>query len=149
MSWRRAIGAILVTKYISTLPFRVASFPSGRNTAPMRHKTISIALTLFAGVLLTSMALRSQMPSVGPQWEYAVVSGVHGNAEICYAMTLGCRTERFNGGSDRDAVLSAATKLGDKGWELASATESSDKSPIRTLYFKRLKSVINKDEDRR
>jgi hypothetical protein len=115
----------------------------------MGPKTISIALALLAGVMLTSVALRSQIPAVGPQWEYAVVSGVHGNAELCYAMSFGCKVERFSGGSEKDAVLFAATKLGDKGWELASATESSDKSPIRTLYFKRLKSVINKDEDRR
>jgi hypothetical protein len=115
----------------------------------MRYKTISVALTVLAGVLLTAAALRSQMPAVGPQWEYAVVSGVHGNAELCYSLSFGCKTERFNGGSEKDAVLFAAAKLGDKGWELASATESSDKSPIRTLYFKRLKSAINKDEDRR
>jgi hypothetical protein len=115
----------------------------------MRHKTLSIALILLAGVLFTSVVLRSQMPSVGPQWEYAMVTGVRGNAELCYGRSSGCKTERFNGGSDADAVILAATKLGEKGWELASATESADRSPIRTLYFKRLKSVVNKNEDRR
>jgi hypothetical protein len=115
----------------------------------MRHKTVSIALTVLAGVLLTSAVLRSQMPAVGPQWEYAVVSGAHGSAEICYAMSFGCKVEKLNGGSEKDAVLFAATKLGEKGWELASATESSERSPVRTLYFKRLKSVIHKNEDRR
>ena len=112
----------------------------------MRNKTISIALTLFAGMLLTAAVLRSQMPSAGPQWEYAVVNGFGDKAFICYGTRNGCGNDEVR---TNDAVISAAMKLGDKGWELASVTESFDKNPTRTLYFKRLKSVINKNEDRR
>jgi hypothetical protein len=112
----------------------------------MRHKKASIALTFLAGMLLTAAVLRSQMPSAGPQWEYAVVSGSGDKAFICYGANNGCRNEEVG---TYNAVMAAATKLGDKGWELASATESFDRNPTRTLYFKRLKSVINKNEDRR
>jgi hypothetical protein len=112
----------------------------------MRHKTVSIALTLFAGVLLTAAVLRSQMPSAGPQWEYAVVTGSEAKAFICYGASYGCKNDEVR---SNDAVMAAAMKLGDKGWELASATESFDRNPSRTLYFKRLKSVINRNEDHR
>ena len=114
----------------------------------MRHKTTSIALAVLAGVLLTAAALRSQMPAVGPQWEYTTVSVDSGYAAICYGMSYGCKTEKCNG-ERNDALMIAAAKLGDKGWELVSATESSDRNPVRTLYFKRLKSVLNKSEERR
>jgi len=112
----------------------------------MPHKMISIALTLLAGVLLTAAVLCSQMPSVGPQWEYAVVTGSGAKAFICYGASYGCKNDEVG---SNDSVMAAATKLGDKGWELASATESFDRNPTRILYFKRLKSVINKSEDRR
>lgn len=115
----------------------------------MLHKTISIALTLLAGVLRTSVALRSQMPSVGPQWEYAVVTGGSGFVKICYAMSYGGKTEKSGGrGEENDPVMSAATKLGEKGWELASAAEVRERN-VHILYFKRLKSVINRNDDRR
>jgi hypothetical protein len=112
----------------------------------MRHKKASIALTFLAGMLLTAAVLRSQMPSAGPQWEYAVVTGSAAKAFVCYGPSYGCKND---GVGTNDAVMAAATKLGDKGWELASVTESFDRNPTRTLYFKRLKSVINKNEDRR
>ncbi|HEY4086236.1 MAG TPA: hypothetical protein VGM43_09875 [Bryobacteraceae bacterium] len=112
----------------------------------MPYKTVTIALTLLAGVLLTSAMLRSQMPSAGPQWEYATVTGSGAKAFICYGASYGCKNDEVG---TNDPVMAAATKLGDKGWELASVTEAVDRSPTRTLYFKRLKSVINKNEDRR
>lgn len=112
----------------------------------MQHKMIAIALTALAGVLLTSEVLRSQMPSPGPQWEYAMVTGSGTKAFICYGVNNGCKNDEVG---TNDSVMAAATRLGDKGWELASVTESFDRNPTRTLYFKRLKSVINKNEDRR
>ncbi|HVY91464.1 MAG TPA: hypothetical protein VHA14_01900 [Bryobacteraceae bacterium] len=113
----------------------------------MRHKIISISLSVSAGILLTAAVLRSQMPSAGPQWEYATVTGSPGQVTLCYSGSFSCKNERS--GSASEAVMNAATKLGDKGWELAAVATSNGDRPERVLYFKRLKSVIYRNEDRR
>jgi hypothetical protein len=111
-------------------------------------KRIRIGLTLGAGMVLMATALRPQMqngvPAVGPVWEYATITGSDANSRLCYADTGGCRTDNPSGAS----LMALAAKLGEKGWELAAATESNDNRRDRTLYFKRLKSVINRQESR-
>ena len=134
-------------------------------------KRMQIGLTFAAGLFLMATALKPQMPNgvpaVGPVWEYASVtaspSSVSNNggrsfevrAQICYAGPSGCRsTEQVSANSSDgheygDVVMNAATKLGDRGWELAAATEiASDSRRERVLYFKRLKGAINRSESR-
>jgi hypothetical protein len=92
------------------------------------------------------------MPSVGPVWEYASVSsyatGVDA-ADICYAIPSGvCRYNHVttSAGGQRqgaEAVMWAAATLGEKGWELTSVT---DGSKGRVMYFKRLRSVLNRSD---
>jgi hypothetical protein len=113
----------------------------------MWHKTASITLALIAGGLLTTAVLRSQMPSVGPQWEYSMVTGSHGKATICYATATHCKTGDVKPGND--SLMAAAHQLGEKGWELAAAETLNGDRPGRSeqiLYFKRLKSVIHRPE---
>ena len=131
-------------------------------------KYVQVGLTLAAGIALVATALRpQQLPAVGPVWEYASVTGtpamVSNNggrsfevrANICYAGTNGCRSneqvssESRDGREIGDAIMSAAAKLGERGWELAAASDASgDNRHDRTLYFKRLRSVLNKSDSR-
>lgn len=123
-------------------------------------RRIQIGVTLAAGILLMATELKPQMPSVGPVWEYTSVTGSaqvmydvgtapQTRATICYANANGCRTEQVNsstGDSNRgtEAVMAAAAKLGEKGWELTATNELS--SGYRIMYFKRLKSVLNRSD---
>jgi hypothetical protein len=112
-------------------------------------RTIQIGLTVAAGILLMATALRPQMPSVGPVWEYASVTGVGFDADICYAISSGvCRYDRITasvGGRPREAeaVMRAAATLGEKGWELTATTEGAKGT---VMYFKRLRSVLNRSD---
>jgi len=88
----------------------------------MQLRTLQLGLAVFAGMLLTTAAMKSQMPnaipSVGPVWEYTAISSI---------------------GNESRGVSSAAVNLGDKGWELTAVSD-------HIMYFKRLKSVIHKNE---
>jgi hypothetical protein len=118
-------------------------------------KRIQLGLTLAAGIVLMATALRPQMPTgvpaVGPVWEYASISASATDTRlaICYAEANGCRRESADSRPLGDAMMSAAAKLGEKGWELTAATEvSGDNWHDRILYFKRPKSVLNRSESR-
>jgi hypothetical protein len=127
-------------------------------------KTTQIGVTLGAGILLMATALKPQMPSlpaVGPVWEYSSVTGSpvtpnlteagepESRATICYATATGCRNEQVTRptGSARqgaEAMMIAAARLGEKGWELTSTTDVGESRVERVMYFKRLKSVLNR-----
>jgi hypothetical protein len=121
-------------------------------------KTIQIGVTLAAGLVLMATAIRSQIPAVGPVWEFASVIGStqtsyevgspENRATICYAGDSGCRNEqaaaKTNLRSGADAMMVAAARLGQKGWEMVATAESSNGS--RIIYFKRLRSVLNRSE---
>lgn len=116
-----------------------------------------MAAVLAAGILLTTTAMRSdtQTPAVGPVWEYATVTGqpsvndytLDRTATICYASVNGCRNEQVlmekEGMNFPAATMAAAAKLGEKGWELTAMVNSATS---RVMYFKRLRSAINKRE---
>ena len=69
---------------------------------------------------------------------------------ICYAESKGCRREAADSSPMGDAIMVAAARLGEKGWELAAASDisSDNRRGDRILYFKRLKSVLNRSESR-
>ena len=115
-------------------------------------RTIQIGVTVAAGVVLMATALRPQIPSVGPVWEYALVTAgaTAGDlADICYSTSSGvCRYDHIpntstGGQRQPEALMRAASTLGEKGWELAAATDGSKGS---VLYFKRLRSVLNRSD---
>jgi hypothetical protein len=118
----------------------------------MQIKKRHSALVAAAGILLLAAALKPQIPSVGPVWEYSSVTASPtspGRAVICYATSNGCRNEQV-GSTYRqleDALMTAATKLGEKGWELTTTAEiQSESKSERTLYFRRLQSVLNRGD---
>jgi hypothetical protein len=88
----------------------------------MRLRTLQLGLAVFAGMLLTTVAMKSQMPNgipaVGPVWEYTAISSI---------------------GNESRSVNTAAANLGEKGWELAAVSD-------HVMYFKRLKSAIHRNE---
>jgi hypothetical protein len=46
-----------------------------------------------------------------------------------------------------EAIMAAAARLGDRGWELSEVNEvQTEHRADRILYFKRLKSVVNRSE---
>ena len=118
-------------------------------------RRIQIGFTLTAGLILGATALRPQMPNgipaVGPVWEYATITGstIDTRLSICFADANGCRRESADSRPLGDTMMSAAAKLGEKGWELTAASDvSGDSRHDRILYFKRLKSVLNKSDSR-
>ncbi len=112
-------------------------------------RTIRIGVTVAAGIVLMAAVVRPQMPSVGPVWEYASVTGVgFDSADICYSTSGGvCRLEHVSASTGQrqgaESLMRAAATLGEKGWELAAATDASKGN---VLYFKRLKSVLNRSD---
>lgn len=131
----------------STLPGIMAS-DSQDVTMPI--KRLHSALAAAAGILLLTVALKPQIPAVGPVWEYSSLTGfvtTPNRASICYATVNGCRNEKvFAGdpGTD-DSLMVAAARLGEKGWELTSVADVNANSKTeRTLYFRRLQSVLNR-----
>ena len=110
---------------------------------PLQQKyarTIQIGVTLGVVILLMTTVLRSQQtPPVGPVWEYVSISafGNGPKVTICYASNSGCRNE------SGDGVMTTVAKLGEKGWELAA---TNDENTVRTMYFKRLRSVIHRGD---
>jgi hypothetical protein len=118
-------------------------------------RKIQLGLTLAAGIALMATALRPQIPTgvppVGPVWEYASISAsaMDTRLAICYADANGCRHESADSRPLGDAMMSAAARLGEKGWELTATSDvSADNRRDRILYFKRLKSVLNRSESR-
>jgi hypothetical protein len=117
-------------------------------------KKIQLGLTLAAGIVLMATALRPQMPTrapaVGPVWEFASITGstIDGRLSICYAETSGCRHEGADSRPLGDSMMSTAAKLGENGWELAATSDVSTDRHERILYFKRLKSVLNRSDSR-
>jgi len=113
---------------------------------------IQSGIAVVAGILLLAAGLKSQMPAVGPVWEYSSVTGsVTGpnRAAICYATANGCRNEKIFAGDPgtEDSLMIAAAKLGEKGWELTSVSDvSTNSKPERVLYFRRLQSVLNRGD---
>jgi hypothetical protein len=115
-------------------------------------ETIQIGVTLAAGIVLIATALKPQpIAPVGPVWEYTSVTGSpsmpFGNdsgasqSMICYSGLSGCRMEKGTEG-----MMAAAAKLGEKGWELACVTISGESNRERVMYFKRLRSVLNRGD---
>jgi hypothetical protein len=112
-------------------------------------RTIRIGVTVAAGMVLMAAVVRPQMPSVGPVWEYASLAATgFDSADICYANSSGvCRNEHVTTSAGTrqgaEAIMRASTTLGEKGWELAAATDGSKGT---VLYFKRLRSVLNRSD---
>jgi hypothetical protein len=109
---------------------------------------IQLSVAALVGILMTATALKPQVPPVGPVWEYCSVTlATPGRATICYVTVNGCRNEPA-GNTFRqtdDSLMAAATKLGEKGWELTAATEGTNATNSgRILYFRRLQSVLTK-----
>jgi len=125
----------------------------------MKKRGIYLGILALAGILILSTAVRSQTRS-GATWEYASVWGRpltsnvtstssqfkkiwQGIAQICYATPEGCRFEEITTEGDYEregaiAMMTAAAKLGNDGWELTSATEAPYTSLVeRTLFFRR------------
>ena len=120
------------------------------------------------GVILTAMLLfiatrgKSQAPSA-QAWEYSSVTGspnlstisgvlssrTTSGAVICYATAQGCRVEQVTTTSEHElpraaALMMAAAKLGEQGWELTSATDvATNQLREQVLYFRRLKIDSN------
>lgn len=118
-------------------------------------RKIQLGLTLAAGIVLMATALRPQMPTgvpaVGPVWEYASISAapMDSRLAICYAGTSGCQHESADSAPLGDAMMAAAARLGEKGWELAAVSDlTGDNRHDRILYFKRPKSVLNRSGSR-
>ncbi len=112
----------------------------------LARRPIAIATTVTGALILLVSTLRTQpLPAVGPVWEYVTVTNsAVGGTETCFAAASGCKYEREAGRSS-ESVASAAARLGEKGWELAAAADlQNGKGTV--LYFKRLKSVINRGE---
>ncbi len=130
----------------------------------MPHKRIMQGGIMVAGaLLLVTATLKSQAPARSAQvWEYSSVSGMPvtsnatsaginsltyiGAATICYATAQGCRNEEITAQSPDSrvgavALMMAASKLGEQGWELTSTTEETTGAfRDRVMYFRRLKS---------
>ncbi len=118
-------------------------------------KTIQMGVTVLAGIVLMAAALRPQMPTgvpaVGPVWEYVSITGstIDPRLTICYAEANGCRRESADSRPLGDSMMTAAAKLGEKGWELTATSDlSGDNRHDRILYFKRLRSVLYRSESR-
>jgi hypothetical protein len=133
----------------------------------MRPNGRIIQAGLFLAVTLLFVATRgtSQAPTT-QVWEYAsvesnpepnIVTSEFGNstrasnsAKICYASADGCRIEDVTTTSQKalprgEAIMMAAAKLGEQGWQLTSSTEalSNYRPTERVLYFRRLKTDAN------
>jgi hypothetical protein len=116
------------------------------------RRTVQVGAMLIA-ILLIATTVRSQAPATGSVWEYSSVTRYPvptnwngGNAtctaRICYATPQGCRIEdvttRVSDSLGGQAIMTAAAKLGEQGWELSGSTQDSSNSE-RVMYFRRLK----------
>ena len=123
-------------------------------------RIIPIGVILTATLLFVAIRAKSQAPAA-QVWEYSSVTGdpstlvgertgfnsitYKASATICYAALGGCRNELVpTTGPDPqgpNAMMTAAAKLGEQGWELTTSTDvTSDYTKARVLYFRRLKS---------
>lgn len=120
-----------------------------------KRAVCSIAM-LAAAILIAGQALKSQAPAT-PQWEFASVTAGgeygqqdtaaapakwYGGAGTCIATSQGCqgRTTTVEG-SAQNAMMQAASVLGDQGWELVSVTMTHPANGATTMFFKRLKAT--------
>ena len=115
-------------------------------------RTTQITLTVCAAILLMATALRSQQtPPVGPVWEYSSVTDTNEitpTAQICYVSTSGCKYEKVSAPEHhavQEAMMMAAARLGEKGWELTTTNGADPRNTFTYMYFKRLRSAINRD----
>ena len=128
------------------------------------RQIIPIGIILTAALLLVATRGKSQAP-LGQVWEYSSVTGSPGAtlvtstgafsrtytslATICYADSQGCQFEEVtqtvaDQNRDIDAMMKAAAKLGEQGWELTTSSETAtDSLRERVLYFRRLKTDSN------
>ena len=122
-------------------------------------RLIQFGIILTAALVFIATAVKSQAPSA-QVWEYSsatgspnpsTISGIlssrtTSSAIICYATAPGCRVEQVTTSSEHDlpratALMMAAGKLGEQGWELTSATDvATNNLREQVLYFRRLKS---------
>lgn len=126
-------------------------------------RVIQIGVIVTAALLFIATTVKSQAPAAPAQvWEYNSVTGFPltyvsptntginsvtfpSSARVCYATPQGCRTEEVTAtvpskAMADQALMIAAAKLGEQGWELTSSTEILDTSGNeQTLYFRRLK----------
>jgi len=131
----------------------------------MRHtRIIQIGVVFMGALLFIATTVKSQAPARSAQvWEYSSITGsptaINGTntgintwtgeskARICYATSQGCRSEEVtititDGRRGAEAIMLAAAKLGEQGWELTASTEAVTNSNYyneRILYFRRLK----------
>jgi len=106
----------------------------------MFKRSIYTCVAVCAAMLVAGQALRSQAPAA-PQWEVATIGKlVSGDAGICIATSRGCQGETVTAGGTQDAIMKAASTLGEQGWELVSVTANpGDGWP--TMYFRRAKAT--------
>jgi len=128
-------------------------------------RIIPIGVILTAALLFVAIRAKSQAPAA-QVWEYSSVTGdptnlggeqtglnsytYKGSATICYATPGGCRSEVVTttgpdahgpNAQGHNAIMTAAAKLGEQGWELTTSSEVFYESTrARILYFRRLKS---------
>ncbi len=122
-------------------------------------RLIQIGVILTAVLVFIATTVKSQAPPARA-WEYSSVTGspnlstisgilsssTTSTATICYATAQGCRLEQVTTTSEHDlprgaALMMAADKLGEQGWELTSATDvATNQLREQVLYFRRLKS---------
>jgi len=129
-----------------------------------RARLIQIGVVLTGALLFIATTVKSQAPARSAQvWEYSSITGwpiaINGKntgidswtgesqARICYASSQGCRSEEItatitDSRRGAEAIMLAAAKLGEQGWELTASTEAvtnSNYNTERILYFRRLK----------
>ena len=122
-------------------------------------RLIQIGVILAGALVFIATAVKPQAPPARA-WEYSSVTGspnlyttsgilssrTTSTATICYATAEGCRVEQVTTTSEHDlpraaALMMAADKLGEQGWELTSATDvATNQLREQVLYFRRLKS---------
>ncbi|SPF54300.1 exported hypothetical protein [Candidatus Sulfopaludibacter sp. SbA4] len=106
----------------------------------MFKRSIYTCVAVCAAMLAAGQALKSQAPAA-PQWEVATVGQWSGKGRTCIATSRGCQGEEITAdGGTQDAIMKAASTLGEQGWELVSVTANpGDGWP--TLYFRRPKAT--------
>jgi hypothetical protein len=98
-----------------------------------------LVAAITAGVLATSVALKSQPVAAIQQWEYAVVTGYKdGDVDFSKNNHLERRKapREVTKGSNRPAAAAnwGANQLGTEGWEAVSITSDSDIGGCHILF---------------
>jgi hypothetical protein len=109
----------------------------------MFQRAVYTCIALCAAMLVVGQTLKSQAPAV-QQWEVAsVVEGPYiGDATTCIATSQGCQGQKITADSGtQDAMMQAASMLGEQGWELVGVTNISlpgQRGGVH-MFFRRLK----------